>query len=211
MPKGIYDRHSKKPKEVKDSELGLSEVKDRLEEEIRNKKIELENLTNKCHDQSVRLESDRKIEEVQSMNLINRRKEEISKREAGIDSQVQQLEIKKEEISRREKDVDVREKIMLDLEIKEKELNEKRGRFLLYKSNIEHQLEDAKQVINEASYKDKEIQQKMSDLNTAEKRISAMKEQADRERFQLEEDRRAFQIEKDNFFAQISEEVAHGN
>ena len=88
---------------------------------------------------------------------------------------------------------------MLNLEEKHLEIRNQRSDFLVYKHNVEKDLEKALNTIAEANVKEESLKTMHSDLDTRETNIRGREEYLDKREFGLSEAEKVFNVEKENY------------
>lgn len=159
-------------------ELDLAKnIKEQLETDIKTLQARKENLEGQVRQAQIQLEAEKKYKNVELNRQYEGKEEEFEKRENKLNILKDSLELKEKSIEDRIKNVEAQEKKVGIYEELMKNLDKERRDFMVYKTNVEKELEKARITIEESKHIARSYEKEEQSLINRERNIQ-MKELA---------------------------------
>ena len=188
-------------KETKDIVLEvdtLNKVKANLEGKIKELQIQQNSLEAQAHTAIVKGEQDDKLKDLERRNQYAQEERKIELKRIQAEKRIDLAETLEQKLNDRTKEVEKREQKTLEIEEKIANFNKQRANFELYKTGIEKDLSEAKEVIAQADEAFNKIAIENDMLKGREVKIMEQEKYWNDEIGKLEEEMKKFQIEKEN-------------
>jgi len=177
----------------------IQQVKKKLEEEVNEKRIQLDNINAQIHQSRINFETDKKVDVEAGRRQLALLQQKITNKEDSLIGRTNKVEVIENEIKNRMYMLEKREQEVVDLDEDKAKLLKKRGDFLSYKLQVEKELEQAQIMIAEANSKEGMLDKISEGLKYREDGVVAKEKYWNDKIGALEFDLKMFQIEKDNF------------
>jgi len=161
---------------VKDTDI-KQQLSDKLDFEIQEKKILLSNLEAQQHQEKVRRESQKKLEDVQKTKQINEETLKVARFQETLKAREKSLEVREQATVAREQEIEKREQSYIRLEEDIEKYQQERANLLSYKYKTNKELDETIEKINECKEQIGSIEQREENLKFREMAL------VDKERF----------------------------
>jgi len=178
-----------------------------LEKEVKQKKIEIDNLNGQLKQTHTKVEDELKRENAKIRKTLHLKEKNLDKKIVSWQSKINELDIRQKSIESREVAIDQAELQYVDLDKKHKDIIKQRSDFLKYKYEIDKEIEIALNTIAESKEVNTVLDARKYSLDSFEEKLKNDSLYWDQQTFELKEKRREFDIEKLNYEA--TREVEH--
>lgn len=186
-------------------QIDLEAMNRNLDEQIKDKKIILDNLNSKIRDINILSESDRKYNELKDQKAVNIDRINLSNKESKLNQREDTFNLRESHLKEREIALEKREKEYLDLEKKKESLVLERAEFLRYKKSFDSEFSVSKDIMEQSKHSESSLNQRRSDLDNREILIVKKEDYLNRHENKLNEEWGKLKIEQANFEAMQKE------